>query len=78
MGDYFSDDVEDDSWDEEDLTSESNPWSRTDFNNSEENFPQAQPTLSEWDPVISGLETIDEARFEDDSEANKLHHISGL
>ncbi len=68
----------DDSWDDKDLTSESNPWSHTDFNDPEENFPHSQPTLSEWDPVISGLETIDEARFEDDSEANKLNHISGL
>jgi len=78
LGDYFSDDEEDDSWDEEDLTSENNPGSHTDFNNTEENFPLSQPTLSEWDPVISGLETINEARFEDDSEANILNHISGL
>ncbi len=78
LGDYFSDDEEDDSWDEEDLSSESNPWSHTDFNNPEENFPHSQHTLSEWDPEISGLETIDEASSEDDSEANKLHHISCL
>jgi len=78
LGEYFSDDREEDIWDEEDLTSESNPWSPTDFNDPEENFPHSQPTLSEWDPVISGLETIDEASFEDDSEANKLHHISCL
>ena len=37
LGDYFSDDEEDDTWDKEDLTSE--------------NF-------YEWNPVISGLETI--------------------
>ncbi len=78
LGDYFSDDEEDDTWDKEDLSSESNPWSHTDFNNSEENFPHSQPTLYEWDPVISGLETINEARFKDDCEANKLNHISGL
>jgi hypothetical protein len=71
LGDYFSDN-------KEDLTSESNPWSHTNFNDSEEKFPHAQPTLTEWDPVISGLETIDEATFQDDSETIKLHHISGL
>ncbi len=78
LGDYFSDDEEDDTWDTEDLTSESNPWSHTDINDSEERFTHFQPTLSEWDPVISGLETIHEVRFEDDCEANKLNHLSGL
>jgi hypothetical protein len=28
--------------------------------------------------VISGLETINEAKFENDSEADKLNHISGF
>ncbi len=78
LGDYFSDDEEDDTWDREDRTSENYPWSHTDFNDSESNFTQSQTTLSEWDPVISGLETINEARFEDDSEADKLNHISGF
>jgi hypothetical protein len=78
LGDYFSDDEEDDTWDREDLTGESNPWSHTDLNNSEPNFTHSQATLSEWDPVISGLDTINEARFEDDSEADKLNHISGF
>ncbi len=53
-------------------------WSHTDFNDTEEYFTNSHPTLSEWDPVISGLETIGEARFEDDSDASKLNHISGL
>jgi hypothetical protein len=57
LGDYFSDDEEDDTWDKEDLTSE--------------NF-------HEWNPVISGLETIHEPKFEDDGEAKQLNHISGL
>ncbi len=55
LGDYFSDDEEDNTWDTEDLTSESNPWSHTDVNDSKENFTYLQSTLSEWDPVISGL-----------------------
>jgi hypothetical protein len=42
LGDYFSDDEEDNTWDKEDLTSE--------------NFYQ-------WNPVISGLETIHEPEF---------------
>ncbi len=78
LGDYFSDDEEDDTWDREDLTSESNSWSHTEFYDPEENFPLSQPALYEWDPVISGLETIHEAGLEDDGEANKLNHISGL
>jgi hypothetical protein len=78
LGDYFSDNEEGDTWDRQDLTSESNLWSHTDFNKFEPNFTQSQTTLAEWDPVISGLETINEARFEDDSEADKLNHISGF
>ncbi len=78
LGDYFSDDKEDDTWDKEDITSKSNSWSQPDLNESEEDFPLSQPTLYEWDPVISGLESIHEARFEDDGETNKLNHISGL
>jgi hypothetical protein len=78
LGDYFSDDEEDDTWDEENLTSESSPWSQTDFNVSEENFTPSQSTLSEWNPVISGLETVNEARFENDYKANEINHISGL
>ncbi len=78
LGDYFSDDEEDDTWDKENLTSESNLWSHSDFKDSEENFTHPQPTLSEWNPVISGLETINEVRFEDAGEADELNHISGL
>jgi hypothetical protein len=75
LGDYFSDDEEDDIWDREDLKSESHYWSHTQFNNSEENSSLSQTTLSEWNPVISGLETFNEARFEDNGEA---YHTSGL
>jgi hypothetical protein len=78
LGDYFSGNEEDDTWDEENLTSESNPWSHTDFNVSEENLTPSQSTLSEWNPVISGLETINKARFENDYKASKLNQISGL
>jgi hypothetical protein len=77
LGDYFSDDEEDDTGDIKDLTGESNPWNHTQFNHSED-FPHSQLTLSEWDPVISGLKTINEVSFEDDCEANQLNHISGL
>ncbi len=78
LGDYFSDDEEDNIWDQEDLTSEGNQWSHTEFNKSEQNFTHSPTTLSEWDPVISGLETINEARFEDGSKADNLNHISGF
>jgi len=78
LGDYFSDDKEDDIWDRKDLTSESNSWSHTKFQDPEENFPLSQPAFYGWDPVISGLETIHEAKFENDGQANTLNHISGL
>jgi hypothetical protein len=74
LGDYFSDDEEDETWDEENLTNKSH----TNFNVSEENFNFSPSTLSGWNPVISGLETINEARFEDNYQANELNHISGL
>ncbi len=64
LGDYFSDNEEDDSWDEVDLSSESNPWSHTDFYDPE-NFPNQ-------------LETINEASFEDKGEAINLNGISCL
>jgi hypothetical protein len=78
LGDYFSDDEGDNIWDQEALTSEGNQWSHTKFNKSEQNFTHSPTVLSEWDPVISGLETINETRFEDASEANNLNHISGF
>jgi hypothetical protein len=78
LGDYFSDNEEDDTWDTEDLKSESHTWSHTDVNDSEENFTSSQPTLSEWNPVISGLDTINEATFEDDYKSSELNHISGF
>ncbi len=78
LGDYFSDDEEDDTWDQDTLTSRSKSWSHTELKDSEINFPLSQPVLSEWNPVISGLDTIYEARFEKNGETNKLNHISGL
>jgi hypothetical protein len=72
LGDYFSDDEEDDTGDRQDLKSESIFWSPTKFNNSEEKSPLSHTALSELNPVISGLET-----FEDHREA-KLNHISGF
>jgi hypothetical protein len=66
LGDYFSDDEDDDTW------------SITDINHLEENHTPSPHTLFEWDPVISGLETINEAKFENESEADKLNYILGF
>jgi hypothetical protein len=77
LGNYFSDNEEDDSWDEEDLSSESDPWSHTDFY-VPENFPNPQHTQSEFDTETFGLETINEASFEDQGETNNLNGISCL
>jgi hypothetical protein len=78
LGDYFSDNREDDTWDTEDLKSESHTWSHTDINDSKENLTSSQLTLSEWNSVISSLDTINEATFKDDYKASKLNHISDL
>ncbi len=48
LGDYFTDNEEDDTWDRETRTSESNPWGHTDFNDSEQNFTHSRTPLSEW------------------------------
>jgi hypothetical protein len=61
-----------------DPTSEGNQCNHTIFNKSEQNFIHSPTVLSEWDPVISGLETINETRFEDASETDNLNHISGF
>jgi hypothetical protein len=45
LGNYFSDDEEDDSWDEEDLSGESDPWSHTDFYDPE-NFQNPLETIN--------------------------------
>ncbi len=78
LGDYFSDNEEDDTWDRKDLTSERNSWGHTELNYPKEILPLSQPALNEWNPVISNLESLHEEKFEDDGEANKLHHISGF
>ncbi len=77
LGNYFSDDEEDDSWDEEDLSSESDHWNHTDFY-VPQNFPNPQQTQSEFDTETFGLETINEASFEDKGETNNLNGISCL
>ncbi len=78
MGDYFSDNEEDDTWDQDTLTSTSKSWSHTELKDSEKKFPPSQPFFSEWNPVISSLDNIYEAKFNRTGETNKLNHISGL
>ncbi len=76
LGDYFSD-KEDDSWDNESLSSEGDTWSQPDFNDSED-FPNQEHTPREFDTALFGLETIDETDFEDQGETNNLNGISCL
>jgi hypothetical protein len=74
--DYFSDE-EDDSWDNESLSSESDTWSHPDFDDSE-NFQNQGHKPSEFDTAPFGLETINETNFEDHSESYNLNGISCL
>ncbi len=74
--DYFSDE-EDDSLDNEDLSSDSDTWSQPDFNEFED-FPNQEHTPSESDTAIFGLETINENNFEDQSETNHFNSIPSL
>jgi hypothetical protein len=76
LGNYFSDDKEDDNWNEKDLSNKSKPWSHTNFYDPE-NFPKTHTTLSNFDTETFGLETINEASFEDKGEDNN-HSISCL
>jgi hypothetical protein len=73
LGDYFSDDEEDDTEISQNSKSESNFWSPTKFKNSEEKFPLSQTAFSEWNPVISSLKT-----FEEEKEGAEINHISGF
>ncbi len=76
LADYFSD-KENDSWDNESLSSEGDTWSQPDFNDSEDFSNQDHPP-SECDTALFGLETIDEIDFEDQGETNNVNSISCL
>jgi hypothetical protein len=76
LADYFSDE-EDDSWDNENLSSEGDTWRQPDFNESED-FPNQTHTPSEFDTAIFGLEAINETNFEDQGKTNNFNGISSL
>jgi hypothetical protein len=77
LADYFSDEEEDDSLDEEDLSSEGDNWSQPDFPDPED-FPNQRHTPSAFDTALFGLGTINETDFEDQGETNNLNGISCL
>jgi hypothetical protein len=77
LADYFSDEEEDDSLNEEDLFIESDTWSHIDFNKFEE-FSNKKQKPSDSDTAIFRLETINETNFEDQSETSDLNSISSL
>ncbi len=72
LGDYFSDDEEDDTEDNQDLESENNSWSPTRSKKQEDNFQLSQTAFTEWNPVISSLEAFEE------KSGPTIQHISGL
>ncbi len=77
LADYFSDEEEDDSLDEEDLSSEGDTCSQPDFHDPED-FPNQKQTPSKFDTALFGLETINETDFEDQGETSNLNGISCL
>jgi hypothetical protein len=61
LGDYFSDNEEDDTEIYQNSKSEDNFQSNTTVLNSKERLPLSQTAFSDWNPVISSLETFEEA-----------------
>jgi len=77
LADYFSDEEEDDSLDNEDLPSESDPCSQPDFGKFED-YSKREHSPSELDTAISGLQSISETNFEDQGETRHFNGISSL
>jgi hypothetical protein len=77
LADYFSDEEEDDSLVNEDLSSESDPWSQPDFGEFED-FSNREHSPSKLDTTIFGLKSISEADFEDRGENSHFNGISSL
>jgi hypothetical protein len=76
LADYFSN-KEDDSLDNEDPSSESDTWSLTGFEELGEGTDEGY-TLSKFETNKFGLETINEANYEEPGEQNNLKGISSL
>jgi hypothetical protein len=77
LADYFSDEEEDDNLDNEEHSSESDPWNQPDFGEFED-FPIKGHTPSKLDTTIFGLESISEADFKDQGENSDFNGISSL
>jgi hypothetical protein len=76
LAEYFSDE-EEDSWDDENLSSEGDTWSQPDFNELED-FPNQEHTPSRFDTAIFRLQTINETSFENQGETSYINSISSL
>jgi hypothetical protein len=76
LADYFSDE-EDNSLDYEDLSTESDSWSQSDFEEFQEISDEGH-TWSEFEANKSGLETINEVNYEEPGEQNNIKGISSL
>jgi hypothetical protein len=77
LADYFSDKEEDDSLDNEDLSSESDPCSQPDFGKFED-CSKKEHSPSELDTAMLGLQSISKTKFEDQGETSHLNSISSL
>ena len=73
LGNYFSDNEEDDIQNYQNSQSEDNFWSHTAVLSSKEKLPLSQTAFSDWNPVISSLETFEEAE-----EETPVEHIAGF
>jgi hypothetical protein len=72
LGDYFSDNEEDDTESYKNSKSEDNFWSHTTALNPKERLPLSQTAFSDWNPVISSLETFEK------EEETQIEHIAGF
>jgi hypothetical protein len=73
LGDYFSDNEEADTEIYQNSKSEDSSWSQTTVPNSKERLPLSQTAFSDWNPVISSLDTFKEAE-----EEAQIGHIAGF
>jgi hypothetical protein len=76
LEDYFSDE-EDDNLDNEDLSSENDSWSQSDFEELQEISDRGH-TWRKFEANKSRLETIHEVNYEEPGEQNRIKGISSL
>jgi hypothetical protein len=77
LADYFSDEEEEESFDNEDLSSETNPCNQPNFDEFE-NYTDQEQSPSQSGTAIFGLQSISETNFEDQGETRPFSGISSI